>query len=82
MSALKDLFPNSWFKKKESLDDVPEKDNEGNKKSWMETIHRFNDNVAQLVTFNSKLLVFLMLLFFVYLCLPRSFKAKHSPSIR
>ncbi len=48
--------------------DSPAKENnKPEKKDWLASVHRFNDNVAQLVTFNSKLLVFFMLLFFVYL---------------
>ena len=76
MSALKKLLPNNWFKKKESSGDMPEKDDDGNKKSWIETIHHFNDNVAQIVIFNSKLLVFLMLLFFVYLLFASVFQGE------
>jgi len=55
---------------------MAEEENSNNKKSWFEAIKRFNDKVAHIVAFNSKLLIFLMLLFFVYLLFASVFQGE------
>ncbi|MDP1621344.1 MAG: hypothetical protein Q8M08_03305 [Bacteroidales bacterium] len=67
MSILNNLLPGSWIKGKDSSDSAPAKEVNIKDKGWFAALHRFNDHVAQLVVFNSKILVFFMLVFFVYL---------------
>jgi len=67
MSILNDILPGNWFKKKDVSDNTQLKDKNHRKKGWFVAIQRFNDNVTHLVAFHSKLLIFIMLLFFVYL---------------
>ena len=67
MNILKKFLPDSWFNAMDSKENNSEKENISNGKGWLASIHRFNENVGHLVSFNSKLLLFIMLVFFVYL---------------
>jgi len=55
-------------RKVDSGENTVEENNSGNK-SWFSSIQNFNDKIAQLVAFNTKLLMFVMLIFFIYLIL-------------
>lgn len=67
MSMLSKIFSGDWFKGKEPSGDGPPGDNNNKDKGWFARVQRFNDKIAQIVAFNSKLLIFITLLFFVYL---------------
>jgi tetratricopeptide (TPR) repeat protein len=60
----------------ENSGELEPQENKSKKNNWIESIHRFNDNISQLVSFNSKLLIFIMLLFFVYLILASVFQGE------
>ena len=67
MSFLNSIIPGGWFKGKDPSEKGPVTENSGKEKGWFSSVQRFNDKIERIVAFNSKLLIFITLLFFVYL---------------
>ncbi|MCF8370112.1 MAG: L,D-transpeptidase family protein [Bacteroidales bacterium] len=63
---IKKIFGSLFSNNETSDSNTSEPENKKNM-SWFERIKQFNGKVEHLVVFNSKLLIFIMLLFFVYL---------------
>ena len=81
MSIPKDMVPGKSSKGKVPEAESTPKELKENEKGWFGSIKRFNDKVAHIVVFNSKLLIFLMVLFFAYLLFASVFQ-KETFSIR
>lgn len=67
MSILKGILPGGWYKGKDPVNNGPVTDDNTKEKGWYAAVQRFNDKIAKVVAFNSKLLIFITLLFFFYL---------------